>query len=168
MPQTATTTDFDPRALRNAFGRFATGVTVITTVDETGTPAGLTANSFSSLSLSPPLVLWSIGKASSSRAAFEQADGFVIHVLADHQEHLSRHFSAAIDDRFADVDHRRNDRGLPVIEDCCARFECRTVAVHEGGDHLILVGEVEAFEQATHAPLLFWGGRYHHVAETTD
>lgn len=159
---------FDPRTLRNAFGRFATGVTIITTLGPDGKPVGMTANSFSSLSLSPPLVLWNIDKGSTNRDAFETAPGFVIHVLADHQEHMSRHFAAPVEDRFAKVDYRCNDRGLPVLSDCCACFECRTVTIHDGGDHLILIGEVEAFEQSDRSPLLFWGGRYHHVAGTDD
>lgn len=156
----------DKRALRNAFGRFATGVTVITTADGSGAPVGLTVNSFSSLSLDPPLVLWSIDKSSSCRAVFEQAEGFVIHVLADGQEDLSRHFASAAGDRFASLDYGVNNRGYPLLEDSCARFQCRTAAVHEGGDHLILVGEVEAFDQSNRPPLLFWGGRYHHVASS--
>jgi 3-hydroxy-9,10-secoandrosta-1,3,5(10)-triene-9,17-dione monooxygenase reductase component len=167
MIQAPTPTQFDPRELRNAFGRFATGVTVITTTDGEGAPVGLTANSFSSLSLTPPLVLWSIGKESSRRAAFENSEGFVIHILADDQEALSSHFaSSTTDDRFASLSYGRNGRGFPLFDDACARLECRTVAIHEGGDHLILVGEVEALEQSDRPPLLFWGGRYHHVTPT--
>ncbi|RMF08506.1 MAG: flavin reductase [Alphaproteobacteria bacterium] len=168
MSLEATPASIDQRALRDAFGRFATGVTVVTTVDGAGAPVGLTVNSFSSLSLTPPLVLWSLDKASSCCPAFEACDGFVVHVLADDQEPLSRLFASAVKDRFAGLDYQRNDRGFPLLPGTCARFQCRTAAVHEGGDHLILVGEVEAFDHTDRPPLLFWGGRYRHVAPATE
>jgi len=155
----------DKRTLRNAFGRFATGVTVITTVDRAGVPVGLTANSFSSLSLDPALVLWSIDKGSSCIDAFKEAEGFVIHVLADDQADLSKRFARlATEERVQGLDFKLNKRGIPVLEGSCARFECRTAATHEGGDHLILVGEVEALETSDRDPLLFWGGQYRALA----
>ena len=161
MADTAALAIIDKRTLRNALGRFATGVTVITTVDSTGVPVGLTANSFSSLSLDPPLVLWSIDKGSSCLDAFRNAEGFVVHVLADSQANLSSRFATlANEERLQGLDHKRNKRGLPILEGSCARFECRTAAIHEGGDHLILVGEVEAMETSDRDPLVFWGGRY--------
>lgn len=151
----------DKRTLRNAFGRFATGVTVITTVDRAGVPVGLTANSFSSLSLDPAMVLWSIDKGSSCIDAFKEADGFVVHVLANDQTDLSNRFATlANEERLQGLSFRLNTRGLPVLEGSCARFECRTAAIHEGGDHLILVGAVEALETSDREPLLFWGGQY--------
>lgn len=152
---------FDKLALRNALGRFATGVTIVTTSGRDGRPVGLTANSFSSLSLDPPLVLWSIDKGSSCLKAFEKADGFVVHVLSTAQETLSTRFAALpLEDRFTDLDYGLNDRGLPLLDGACARFECRTDAIHEGGDHLILVGAVEAMDVAETEPLVFWSGQY--------
>ncbi len=136
-------TDFTARRLRDGFGEFMTGVTVVTTRDADGEPNGLTANSFSSLSLDPPLALFAIGKDSNTFEAFEAGNGFVIHVLADDQRDLSLRFAAKGVDRFEGVDWAPGFDDLPVIAGALATFECSREHVYEGGDHLILVGRIE-------------------------
>ena len=133
----------NPRELRNAFGEFLTGVTIITTVDDDGEPHGITANSFSSLSLDPPLAMFALGRTSTTFEAFEAGNGFAFHILADDQRDLAVRFSAKGIDRFEGVDWSRGHGGLPVIAGALATFECSQEAVHEGGDHLIFVGRIE-------------------------
>jgi flavin reductase (DIM6/NTAB) family NADH-FMN oxidoreductase RutF len=147
----------DHRALRDAFGRFATGVTVITTVGPEG-PVGFTANSFSSLSLDPPLVLWSPAKSSRRFATFAGAVHYAIHVLAEDQTGLIQRF-ARTGDGFAGLDHALTEEGLPVFP-ALARFDCAAHAVHDGGDHAILVGRVLRVTVRDGAPLVFSQGRY--------
>lgn len=137
--------DFDSRRLRDGFGEFMTGVTVVTTRDADGQPAGLTANSFSSLSLDPPLVLFSLGKDSNTFEAFGTENGFVIHVLGEDQRELASSFATRDIDRFEGVDWAPGHADLPVIAGCLATFECSREHVYEGGDHLILVGRIERF-----------------------
>ena len=148
------------RQLRNAFGAFPTGVTVVTTVDAQGTCQGVTANSFSSLSLQPPLVLWSQALVARSFPAFRDAAHFVINILASDQLELSRRFAASGTDKFAGLALQYGRTGLPALPGCCAWLECRKVAMHPGGDHMIHVGEVLAFEHHERPPLLFFQGRY--------
>jgi flavin reductase (DIM6/NTAB) family NADH-FMN oxidoreductase RutF len=155
---------FDPaghdsgRAFRDALGRFATGVTVITAATPEG-PVGITANSFASLSLDPPLVLWSPARASSRFAPMINATHYAIHVLARAQGDVSRHFAGAGRD-FALPGIETSAEGVPLLPDCLARFECRRVAVHDGGDHAIIVGEVLRAIWRDGAPLVFSAGRY--------
>jgi flavin reductase (DIM6/NTAB) family NADH-FMN oxidoreductase RutF len=137
--------DFDPRELRDGFGEFMTGVTVVTTRGAAGEPSGLTANSFSSLSLDPPLALFSIGRSSNTFEDFEAGNGFVIHILADDQRDLAARFATKGIDRFEGVDWSPGFDGLPVIAGPLASFECSREHVYEGGDHLILVGRIERF-----------------------
>jgi flavin reductase (DIM6/NTAB) family NADH-FMN oxidoreductase RutF len=153
---------FDSHAFRNALGTFPTGVAVITTLDGCGSPAGLTCNSFSSVSLEPPLVSWSMRKASRSIEVFRRTSGFTINVLADDQNEISGRFaSSRISDKFAGVGWRPGHRGMPVIEGSLASFECETFAVHDAGDHLIFIGEVKRFEQGRQdEPLVFYKGAY--------
>ncbi|MGY6536184.1 MAG: flavin reductase family protein [Pararhodobacter sp.] len=150
------------RRFRDALGRFATGVTVITTRStgpQAGQPVGITANSFAALSLDPPLVLWSPARSSRRFDSFAQARHFVIHVLAQDQAALGRHFSADGYD-FDLPGITENAEGVPVLPHCLARFDCATEAVHPGGDHALVVGRVlRAVEQAG-APLVFSGGLY--------
>lgn len=153
-------TALDPRALRTAFGAFATGVTVVTTRTPAGVDAGLTANSFSSVSLDPPMVLWSLGKTSSNIEAFRAASHFAVHVLSAAQEALSARFGSKGADRFAGLPVSRAAGGVPLLDGCAARFVCRTAHQYEGGDHVIFVGEVLALEHAATPPLVFHGGRY--------
>ncbi len=148
----------DARALRQALGRFATGVTVVTAGTETG-PLGITVNSFASVSLDPPLVLWSPAKASSRFAPFAGAQRFAIHVVGDEQADLANAFVRQ-GDAFGDLDWWRHDDGTPLIEGCLARFHCATDAVHDAGDHAIVVGRVIAAAHREGAPLIFSGGQY--------
>jgi 3-hydroxy-9,10-secoandrosta-1,3,5(10)-triene-9,17-dione monooxygenase reductase component len=147
-------------AFRNALGSFATGVTIATTKDEAGNPVGVTASSFNSVSLNPPLVLWSLAKNSLSRAAFCDSGHFAIHVLAATQEDLSNRFARSGADKFDDVEWKDGQLGSPIFSDHAALFECRTKHQYEGGDHIILLGEVVSYEARDEAPLLFHGGRY--------
>jgi 3-hydroxy-9,10-secoandrosta-1,3,5(10)-triene-9,17-dione monooxygenase reductase component len=150
----------DPREFRNALGQFTTGVTVVTALDADGNPVGMTANSFSSVSLEPMLILWSIAKSCSSFAAFNQADHFTIHVLHAEQQVISNQFAAKGGDRFAGVEYASGHGGVPILTDYCARFECTTEHRYEGGDHIILVGRVEQYDHKSKNPLIFHAGRY--------
>src|SRR5215213_7611295 len=132
----------DARAFRNALGAFTTGVTIVTTRDSCGRDVGLTVNSFNSVSLEPPLVLWSLARSSASLAAFVEADYFAVHILGARQEALSNLFAQRGADKFAGIAMRRGHGGVPLLDGCAARFECRTAYRHEGGDHEIFVGEV--------------------------
>jgi 3-hydroxy-9,10-secoandrosta-1,3,5(10)-triene-9,17-dione monooxygenase reductase component len=145
---------------RNALGAFATGVTIVTTVDDAGAPVGVTASSFNSVSLDPPLVLWSLAKSAQSRDAFCSSGHFAIHVLADSQEAASNRFACSGEDKFAGIAWLPGLLGSPVFDEYAAVFQCQTRYTYEGGDHVILVGEVVAFERRDAAPLLFHSGRY--------
>lgn len=152
----------DPKAFRNALGQFATGVTVVTCMTPQG-PLGMTANSFSSLSLDPPLVLWSPARSSSRHEAFVTAPHFAIHVLSAEQEALCTGFARDGRD-FGAADWNLNADGAPVLDGCLSCFACRRSAVHPGGDHSIVVGEVTHVTTRQGAPLLFHGGRYGRLA----
>ena len=156
----ASRTAFDPKAFRAALGSFTTGVTVITARASDGSPVGLTANSFNSVSLDPPMVLWSLARSSRSLPVFSAASHWAVHVLAADQEALSNRFAKSGEDKFAGLDLETGAGGTPLLPGCAARFECRTSFQYEGGDHLIFVGEVTAFERSDHAPLVFHAGRY--------
>lgn len=157
----------DRGAFRRTLGEFATGVTVITTTVD-GVSYGLTSNSFSSVSLEPPLVLWSIRRESQSFAAFETCEHFAVNVLADDQIALSQLFAKSGPDKFRGVAHTRGLGEAPLLQDIAASFECRRTQAYEGGDHLILVGEVEAFSRYDRAPLIFAKGRYAVTATHPD
>jgi flavin reductase (DIM6/NTAB) family NADH-FMN oxidoreductase RutF len=151
-----------PQALRGVLGRFATGVTIITCRDAEGVAVGLTANSFASLSLDPPLVLWSLRQTASIRAAFDQAQHFAINVLAETQVALSRRFaSSATPDKFAEGTWAAGLGGAPVLMGCAAVFECRTESRQGVGDHVLFIGRVLRMADRPLAPLLFQGGQYH-------
>lgn len=150
----------DARAFRRCLGQFATGVTVITT-EVAGERFGVTANSFSSLSLDPPLVLWSIAKTSRSFAAFDRAAHFAIHVLAEDQIHVSQRFSSSSADKYEGLACRAGaSSGAPIIDGTAAVFECAVETRHDGGDHVILVGRVKRFRHFDRNVLLFVRGRY--------
>jgi flavin reductase (DIM6/NTAB) family NADH-FMN oxidoreductase RutF len=151
------------RQLRNALGRFATGVTVVT-CHGSGGPCGITANSFSSVSLEPPLVLWNIAKVSNSLQAYLDAEFFAINVLGADQEPMSSHFALSDHTVFDGVEFRLSDRGVPILPGTVACFECRTHQIHDCGDHYIIVGEVENYRSNSGQPLLFIDGRYVTVA----
>lgn len=148
----------DPRAFRNALGQFGTGVTVVTTMTTTG-PIGITANSFSSLSLDPPLVLWAPAKNSSRYPFFAAADHFAIHVLASDQRSVCEGF-ARDGDFFDTIDWTASPQNVPLLDGCLAVFECANEAVYDGGDHSISVGRVLRVTTNDGDPLLFQSGRY--------
>lgn len=150
----------DPRDLRRALAGFPTGVTVVTARAAGGQLAGVTVNSFCSVSLAPPLLLWCLSKTAPSRSVFTHASHFVIHVLAANQTHLSKRFSSPSTDKFADLEFDEGLGRAPVLGGTVATFECRLAQEYEGGDHLILVGEVERYRYADRHPLLFHGGDY--------
>lgn len=150
----------DPLALRRALGRFATGVTVMTTRDGAGRPQGLTVNSFASLSLDPPLVLWSIGLAQPSRPAFDAGRRFAVNVLSEQQVALSKRFSRSAEDKFAGLEWQDGLGQVPLLPGCLATFECIATVQYDGGDHRLIVGRVERFRHAEGRPLLFFAGSY--------
>lgn len=146
------------RMFRDALGRFATGVTVVTCDSDLG-PLGITANSFASLSLDPPLVLWSPARASRRFQAFIDARHYAIHILSKAQQDLCERFATQGHD-FDGMDWHANGHRVPLFRGCLARFECTRHAIHGGGDHAIVVGHVDAAEVNEGEPLLFAGGRY--------
>jgi 4-hydroxyphenylacetate 3-hydroxylase, reductase component len=156
---------FDAKALRTALGRFTTGVTIATCRDALGQPVGLTANSFNSLSLDPPLVLWSLRAASPALPAFESASHFAINVLAESQVALSRRFASAVPDRFAEGQWADGAGGAPVLAGCSAVFECALHSRQALGDHVLFVGEVVAMHEAALSPLVFQAGHYRLLGE---
>ncbi|SDZ95547.1 NADH-FMN oxidoreductase RutF, flavin reductase (DIM6/NTAB) family [Microbulbifer marinus] len=152
------------RALRDTLGQFATGVTVVTTRDAAGEPAGMTVNSFNSVSLEPALVLWSIDKQSLGYDAFTQQEHFAVHVLKADQQHVSNLFAGRGADKFGQVHWHPGPNGVPQLDDCAAFFHCRRVQCIDGGDHTILLGEVLEFTASGGEPLIFHRGRYRALA----
>ncbi|MDB6182570.1 flavin reductase [Paracoccus fistulariae] len=153
-------TQHDPRALRNAFGTFMTGVTVVTGKTADGTPIGFTANSFTSVSLDPPLVLVCLANRSSNFDHFAAAGGFAVNVLSEEQKDISNTFARPVEDRFAAVDWRDGPHGAPVIEGVSAWFDCSMHDTVNAGDHLILIGRVEAFDTSPAPGLGYARGAY--------
>ena len=154
------------RQFRNALGQFATGVAVITARDQAGRDLGITVNSFSSVSLDPPLILWSIGHESKSLDAFAMHTPFAVNVLSAEQEAVARHFAASGRDQFLSTPGtglplQRGHGDVPLLGGCLTYFECRLDALLPGGDHTILVGKVERFASTPGAPLLFHCGKFH-------
>lgn len=150
----------DPKDLRHALGTFATGVTIVTTRAEDGSPIGITANSFNSVSLDPPMVLWSLARNARSLPVFERAKHWNVHVLASDQEDLSNRFARAGEDKFADLALDDGVTDAPLIPGCSARFQCRTAFQYEGGDHVIFVGEVIDYDRSSSPPLVYVTGAY--------
>lgn len=153
-------TSFDSRQLRNVLGTFTTGVTIVTTRDANGVPHGVTANSFSSVSLEPPLVLWSQALTSRSLPAFRDSDHFAVNVLADDQVAISQHFARPQEDKFANMEFSDGLGGVPVLKGTVAHFECVKVAAYPAGDHIIYLGRVERVGHSGRRPLAFAHGRY--------
>ncbi len=152
---------FDSRELRQVLGSFVTGVTVITTVDAQGRPHGMTVNSFSSVSLDPPLVLWSQALTAPSHPVFNASGRFAVNILADDQVDLSNRFARGGADKFAGTAVEAGLGGVPLIAGCAAHLECRKVHCYPGGDHVVYIGEVERIRRAAQRPpLVFGGGRY--------
>ena len=153
--------------LRQSLGAFATGVVVVTCSGSEG-PCGITANSFSSVSLEPPLVLWNIAKVSNSLQAYIDAEYFAINVLRADQGALSAHFAQSDHTSFASIEFSETSDGVPILPHTLACFECRTHQVHDCGDHHIIVGEVERHRIDQGKPLLFFRGQYTEIAKSAD
>jgi 3-hydroxy-9,10-secoandrosta-1,3,5(10)-triene-9,17-dione monooxygenase reductase component len=158
----------DPALLRRALGAFVTGVTVVTTRTAAGDPVGITVNSFNAVSLSPPLVLWSLSLRAASFDAFVQSSHFVVNVLGAHQIPLSERFATTGGDKFAGVAWRKGLADMPMLDGTAASFTCRNVQRFPGGDHLIFVGEVVAVEQGACAPLVYANGGYAALREGSN
>ncbi|WP_208351006.1 flavin reductase family protein [Pseudaestuariivita rosea] len=150
--------DADQRAFRDALGRFATGVTIVTVPSGDG-PIGITANSFASVSLDPPLVLWSPAKSSRRFKYFETAPHFAIHVLGQEQQPICGGFAKSLS-AFDGLQVTQNEHNVPLIGGCLARFECQLETTHDAGDHLIILGRVTRAALRDGAPLVFSGGEY--------
>ena len=160
-PTRAQAPSFTLRDFRSALGMFATGVTIVTARDASGAWVGLTANSFNSVSLRPPLVLWSLSREAGSMPAFTRGSHYAVNILAADQHALAERFASKTVDRFAGVALREGAGGAPVIEGAAAVFECFNRSQYEEGDHVIFVGEVERCSHREGAqPLIFHGGRY--------
>lgn len=155
----------DPRELRNAFGCFATGVTVISLLDDRAQPTGVTVSSFSSLSLSPALCLFSLDRDQVSCRWIDRGNGFNVNVLSAQQDAVAWQFAKPAEDKFADVDWFEGRNGLPVIAGSLSHFECRKWDVYDGGDHLIVVGEITHFDKRDGQPLVFYRGKMESLAE---
>ncbi|MEW6630495.1 MAG: flavin reductase family protein [Pseudomonadota bacterium] len=155
----------DPIALRRAFGTFVTGVTVITTRDGDGNPRGMTANSFTSVSLDPPLLLVCVGKSAASFRAFNETSAFAVNFLHEGQADVSSVFASKAADKFQSVNHDRAHTGAPVLTDSLTWFDCTVHNRIEAGDHIILIGQVQAFGTSPSPPLGFCRGRYASVKD---
>ncbi|MFT7267266.1 MAG: flavin reductase (DIM6/NTAB) family NADH-FMN oxidoreductase RutF [Porticoccus sp.] len=148
------------RELRNAFGSFATGITVITTLDGEKAPRGMTANSFSTVSLEPPLVSWCVGQESRLFELFQQASHFAVNILSSNQKSISELFASSHNDKFSQASWRSGAHNLPLLDDCACQFTCATEHRYSGGDHIIIVGRVLDFSDNNISPLIFHGGKY--------
>lgn len=156
----APTAAIDPMELRRCLGSFVTGVTVITVLDEQGAPIGMTANSFNSVSLDPPLIVWSLRTNASTYATYANAKRFVVNILSEGQVDVSNRFARSGPDRFDGVAVTPGIDGVPLIAGCAAYLECRTEATYPGGDHLLFLGRVERIVNASLKPLAFGAGKY--------
>jgi flavin reductase (DIM6/NTAB) family NADH-FMN oxidoreductase RutF len=155
----------EPAAVRAALGRFTTGVTIITCRDAQGERVGLTANSFNSLSLDPPLVLWSLRETSASLGAFRAATHFVVNVLSESQVDLSRRFASPQAQKFAAGSWSDGLGGAPVLHGCAAVLQCERFAEHVAGDHVLFIGQVRRLFEAPLPPLVYRSGHYHLLGE---
>jgi flavin reductase (DIM6/NTAB) family NADH-FMN oxidoreductase RutF len=155
----------DPRAFRDCLGCFVTGVTVVTSVSKAGEHVGLTVNSFNSVSLDPPMVLFSLDRQAQSLPVLETAGRFAVSVLSNHQEAVSNRFARRDTDKWDGTAFRVGETGCRLIEGAMASFDCRTYAQHDGGDHVIFVGEVLAMAvDPAKQPLVYYKGRYNSLA----
>lgn len=154
----------DTTELRKCLGQFATGVTVVTCTSAEGQACGITANSFSSVSLEPPLVLWNIAKTSGSLEAYLEAKHFAFNILSAEQEGISAHFAQSDHTLFDGIAHDVSDQGVPLLPDTLACIECRTHEIHDCGDHYIIIGEIERYRHSDKQPLLFFNSGYATIA----
>lgn len=156
--------DVDKRQLRNFLGQFATGVTVMTTVNKEQHKVGMTANSFTSVSLEPPLILWNIAKSSSNVDDFCQCERFAVNILNDQQHVASNHFAKSAEDKFSSIDGIDEVAGVPVLQDALTTLVCKNQQIIEAGDHFIILGEIEVCRANEGKPLLFHNGKYHQAS----
>ena len=161
---------FSPAAFRDALGRFATGVAVVTARDRDGNPVGMTMSSFNTVSLDPPLVLFSVARSAHGLDAMENARGFAVNILGHAQSEMSVRFARAHIDKWHAVDHSPGYGDAPVLADVLAHFECKPYARYDGGDHVIFVCEVLRFATsgAEDEPLIFYRGGYHRLAASAN
>lgn len=155
-PQSA----LDPRQFRRALGNFACGVTIVTACDANGRKVGVTANSFNSVSLDPPLILWSLDKRSTAWEVFQEASHFAVNILASDQIELSNHFARPQEDKFAGIEHFSGVGGAPVLPGCAGNFQCSHYQHIDAGDHWLIIGQVEQFEDFSQPPLVYHQGGY--------
>ena len=148
------------RRYRNTLGQFATGVAVITARNDQGEPVGVTCNSFTSVSLDPPLILWSVAHSSASAAAFREGRSFAVNILAAEQEEIALRFARSGSDKFAGLAWHEGVDGAPLLEECVAYMECHVDARYPGGDHVIIVGAVQHYVNMERDPLLFHSGEF--------
>lgn len=154
------TPSFDSQSFRQALSQFATGITVITTKHPDGYFIGLTASSFNSVSLEPPLVLWSLGNTSSNMAAFKHCSHYIVNVLSAEQLSLAKQFSSKSMDRFAGVDFTLSPQGIPVLKGVSSWFICKNRSQYSEGDHVIFVGEVEQCHASPQPALIYHGSQF--------
>ncbi len=147
-----------------ALGRFASGVTVVTTKDSDDNLHGLTVSAFSSVSMSPPLILVCILKRTGSYTSFGESKAFVVNILDESQQQISNHFASHLDDKFSGQTYQLNENGLPVLNDCLVNLECNLKHSYDGGDHTIFVGEIEKVKVSDGKPLLYWSGKYQELS----
>ena len=156
---------FSATDFRSACGQFATGVCIVTGTLDNKSHMGVTINSFSSVSLEPPLILFCLDKKALSFDAFSIARSFAVNILAEDQMALSNQFAKQAEDKFTGVDFELNEQGVPILTNCLAALECRMYAIHDGGDHQIIVGEVSRIREGRDArPLLYFRGGYQSLA----
>lgn len=151
--------EFDIADFRRTLGCFPTGVAIVTTSDAQGAPIGLTISSFNSVSMDPPLILWSLALNAASLGVFRASEGFAINILSADQAHLPKVFSSPVEERFADLEWHPGLKGSPVLSDAAAVIECRTYARYDGGDHEIMLGEVLRHRSSDLTPLVYGKGR---------
>ena len=157
--------EIDSREFRDALGSYPTGVAVVTARDKNGKPVGMTVNSFASVSLDPPLVLWSIDNNSAFFDVFIQANHFAVHILRSDQQQLSHDFSSEDSDHFAQVGHDTGLEELPLLKTYSALFQCEVSNRHSAGDHVILLGRVLELQNRPAEPLVFFAGKYRKVTD---
>lgn len=150
----------EQRSLRQLLGQYATGITVVTALDSNHKKIGMTANSFTSVSLDPPLILWNIAKSATHFEDFKQAEYFAINILSEDQYQESKHFSKSSDDKFEGLDDVDEYMGIPILNKSLTTFVCRQYELHEAGDHYIIVGQIEACRNQLGNPLVFHNGQY--------
>lgn len=152
--------EFNQQEFRNTLSQFATGVTIITASDDLGDPIGITVSSFNSVSMDPPLILWSLAKNAYSLPCFQNTEYFNIHILSSDQEDMSNRFSSPGTDKFNNIDYQNGRKNTPILGDCAALLECRSKHQYDGGDHIIFVGEVLSHSHSAKIPLVFHQGQY--------